>query len=290
MEKQKFLRAAGLGLLLLTVSLWIFVSHSPWFTLSDSDTRVIEGFIEWFGVLYGLLLALLMVEVWTNYNQVGEEIDKEADALRMLYWTAQHLQDQEIARCIARSTLEYADLALQTFPKKDATSEHTNWPNRLKGLFEELVLPKKHEGNGKECVNGGNPTGAEKTFRNLHGFVGQAIASPGHLAVCTEMLARINEARDTHGDWVARAREDRVPDMLWKLLAASSFIWLLAFLGLPIKNFVVGLLFVGGVAFVVAGILFLMYDLSKPLTRSIVASFGPFEDLVRGLKEELGQE
>jgi hypothetical protein len=63
----------------------------------ENDIGTISGFIEWFGLLYGILLALLVVEVWGNFTTVEREIDKEADELFLLYRTALFLNDHELA-------------------------------------------------------------------------------------------------------------------------------------------------------------------------------------------------
>lgn len=43
------------------------------------------NFIEWFGVLYGILLPLILLRVWLQLDSIDREFDKEAEAIKLLY-------------------------------------------------------------------------------------------------------------------------------------------------------------------------------------------------------------
>ena len=238
--------------LLLALALWMFFFASPYFRICDTDSQIIGGFIEWFGVLYGLLLAMLLVEVWTNFNRVVEEIDKEADALQMLHWTAQCLRQEGAAQRISETILGYVDVVL------DAGGIETQTQRWM----------------------------AEDRVKALHRVVAQAITDSEHVALCTELLARINEARDTRGDRLAHAR-NRIPPVLWSALIVTSVIWLLAFFGLRIQSYVVSFLVVGGAVLVVVLLLLIIHDLSHHFSGVMVAEFEPFQTLRDNLNTAL---
>lgn len=49
-----------------------------------SDTFA-SNFIEWFGVLYSILLPLILVRVWEQLDDIDREFDREADVLRIFF-------------------------------------------------------------------------------------------------------------------------------------------------------------------------------------------------------------
>lgn len=53
------------------------------FSTSVSAT-FFENFIEWFGILYGFLMPLILVRVWEQFDEIEREFDKEADAVKIL--------------------------------------------------------------------------------------------------------------------------------------------------------------------------------------------------------------
>ncbi len=291
MDKIKLFKSL-IGLLVLAIALWIFFRCAPLPRPTPSDVQIIGGFIEWFGVLYGLLLALLMVEVWTNYNQVAEEIDKEADALQMLHWTATYLNDQEITRRIIRDIAHYTDLILiaqrnTESQKSIKTTLHVmlTYANR----FFKVGFLASQQANPVPSNPGKGAEKAEEAMRALHRTVGRAITDTEHPAVCIELLARFNEAWDTRGDRLAHAK-NRVPRLFWHLLIVTSVIWLLAFFGLQFDNLAVALLVVGGAVFAVAILLLVIHDLSQPHNGELTVTFQPFESLRQNLERELAPD
>ena len=54
-------------------------------SLNEEGRDVVSNFIEWFGVLYGILLPLILVRVWEQLDEIDREFDREADAIKLLY-------------------------------------------------------------------------------------------------------------------------------------------------------------------------------------------------------------
>ena len=96
----------------------------------------------------------------------------------------------------------------------------------------------------------------------------------------------MNEARDARGDRLAHAK-NRIHPVLWAALIVSSVIWLMAFFGLPIQNFAVSLLIIGGAVFAVALLLLIIRDLSLPFKGVMVAGFESFQTLLDDLNTTL---
>jgi hypothetical protein len=53
--------------------------------LPNNSNEFVGNFIEWFGVLYGLLLPLILVRAWEQFDAIGREFDREADTIKLLY-------------------------------------------------------------------------------------------------------------------------------------------------------------------------------------------------------------
>lgn len=69
-----------------TLEVWFRIQGKP-FTLIDPNgtPTFISSFIEWFGVIYGILLPLMLVRVWEQLDAIDREFDREADAVKFLY-------------------------------------------------------------------------------------------------------------------------------------------------------------------------------------------------------------
>lgn len=75
--------------------------------LDPKDQETIKGFIEWFGTAYSLFLALVLVNVWAQFETIDREFDREVDALATLFYAVKHTHppqgiDQEKADYINR--------------------------------------------------------------------------------------------------------------------------------------------------------------------------------------------
>lgn len=52
---------------------------------SSTGSLFLSNFIEWFGVIYGLLIPLIMVKIWEQLDAIDREFDREADTVKILY-------------------------------------------------------------------------------------------------------------------------------------------------------------------------------------------------------------
>jgi len=55
------------------------------FRLYDPDSLFVSNFINWFGILYGILLPLILIRVWEQLDILDTEFDREADTIKLLY-------------------------------------------------------------------------------------------------------------------------------------------------------------------------------------------------------------
>jgi hypothetical protein len=50
--------------------------------ITEDDIELNKSFVEWFGVLYGFLLPLILVKVWEQFETLEKDFDKEGDSLK----------------------------------------------------------------------------------------------------------------------------------------------------------------------------------------------------------------
>jgi len=238
--RKKLLPALAVILLISLFVIFFMVSRAK--AISDRDANIIGCFIEWFGVLYGVLLALVVVEVWHRYSQINAEVDREADALVLLLKTTSYLKDKSKLHVLARNALEYSKIMLQAEGSQD---------------FAQIKANKKLE--------------------EIHSNVGNILNDAElPLPLSLEILRYINDAIDLRGDWLARARE-RMPRGIWGLVVVTSLFWVLGFFGLNIESDTLAFMLCGISTFTVSSIIFIIADLDDPIGGVWRVRFESFE-------------
>jgi hypothetical protein len=76
-------------LFLLAILVTRILIHYLWTTEEVVSAEIpktfVIGFIEWTGVLYGILLPLILIKVWEEFDEIDREFDREVDSVRGLY-------------------------------------------------------------------------------------------------------------------------------------------------------------------------------------------------------------
>lgn len=232
------------ALLVVIVRVGIFKNYVD-DLIHDDDFKLIENFIEWFGVAYGLLIALVMVEVWSQHDAVEREFDREADAVSMFYHVANQIQEGKgngketplgLKNQIQKSTRNYVEHVLQYFAQ-----EHESVDIRERG---DTIIE----------------------------MIGSHIEKLIHLkvnvevdAITSELVKQYNDLVDVRGDRISRSKRT-MPKPVWKISVLSSILWIIPFLLLNFRDSFIAILFEGGVIFVVVSILAIIWDLNYPFT------------------------
>lgn len=225
--KNKYISAIALVLIISLFVLIFLLSRREIFFKEDAD--ILGNFIEWFGVLYGVLLALVVVEVWQKFSLLNKEIDREADALVLLLKNIRFLDDKLKIKQIAQRVLEYSKIMLQI-----------------------------------EKTYAFNDSKASTKLDEIHQEVGGILKSEKcPLPLAIQIIYHINDAIDIRGDWIAHAKE-RMPAALRILSIFTSIIWVLGFFGLNIKSDILAFILTGAATFTVLTILFIIIDLDDP--------------------------
>lgn len=213
---------------------------------NGNDQQVIGNFIEWFGILYGLIFAAVLVEVWSQFKTVEHNLDREADDLLMLYETAQLLDNNHDS---TRRELTALMIAYAYHVKNCCVKEY-----RIKDRNSSL-----------EKRNG------DKFLRDLRKLIKTLIRSPhgeynagsSQNIILQELIRRENDLFEARGDRISSA-ESHLPIPLLVLLTSSSIIWLLAFFGLPVQSNSLAALLVAGVAYIILSLFEIIADLNSP--------------------------
>jgi len=238
--KDWFLNGIGkpliLGLLFSSYAFFIrFLVYPRYAPLLENDSALIQNFIEWFGVAYGLFIALVLVNVWSQYDTTEREFDREADAMFILYESAKQIQEtsstEELKGKIIKGIKDYV-----THVTNNYLHEHQNLKIREAG---------------------------DKILDEIRDFIGKLIHTDERETITSELVKQFNEAVDVRGDRISHSKQ-HIPDPLWGISLASSVLWLIPFYGLNFRNDWVAIILVGGVTAIVVAILVIMKDLDDP--------------------------
>lgn len=76
------------------------------------EVSAITGFLTVFGTLYGILAAFVIFEVWKQYNNISELIDREAQSLELLYELTLYFRDGKLSTAMKEAIREYAQIII----------------------------------------------------------------------------------------------------------------------------------------------------------------------------------
>jgi hypothetical protein len=154
----------------------------------------VAGFIyAALGVIYAVLLALVVIAVWEEYDAAGEAVEQEANAVAEIFWLAHRLPEpegthiQELARSYAEEV------------------SHKEWP-----LMEQGEAPLMTQTQG-------TPAGwtlIDEIRANLQDFQPQTPAEEQLYAEGLDQVQRLTDARRMR----LVAAEEGVPAVLWAVL------------------------------------------------------------------------
>lgn len=234
-----------------------------------ADNQLIQSFIEWFGVAYGLFIALVLVTVWSQYDTVEREFDREADAIFMLYQAVKQVGPQR-----------YNDVAeeksLYSILKGKINKKHTKSPvdkekdaSRVLELKETIIVRIKdyithvinnylHEWRNRLMRDQG-----DLILEEIRNTIGELIHTDEREPITSELIKEFNEVVDLRGDRITHSKQ-RIPKPVWSISLASSILWLIPFYGLNFSVDAIAVTLVGGVTAIVVAILVIIKDLDDP--------------------------
>lgn len=215
--------------------------------VGDTDYSNIRDFIEWFGVPYGLLLALVLVNVWTQFDATDRAFDQEADTVLKVYDTFLLTSTETLRTEACQLLLDYSRHVQEHY-----FSEPEN---------------KTLKSRGDSILN------------ELRVITGRLHRTRIDKLLALELLRLINELIDDRGDRLSHSKQ-RIPLPVLLLSVIASFIWLIPFFILKFTHPMLGAIFVTGVTFVVVAILLIIMDLDDPVEGTWDVNMESWKDLI----------
>jgi hypothetical protein len=241
-----FLKSVGF---VLAFSPWLVVAYalvtSHALTLRQNDQDAIRGFIEWFGTAYSFFLGLALVNVWSQFETVDREFDRELDALSSLHQTVDYTSVEAAPPDPVKRT------KLATF-KRTVRREIRDYVQHViaNHRFEHRVHEQQRRGDRILETIGGQ----------ISTLTREKVVPETFLE---ELFKSLNEALDARGDRISRS-DNYTPVVVKVMAVATSVIWLFSFLGLAIYDKTFAIALVGGAAFVIIMVLVIFFDLGEP--------------------------
>lgn len=223
----------ALAFSLWAIPLYIYLnSLTSTLVLSASDYDNFKQFIEWFGIPFGMLIVLLLVNVWTHFNAIEEAFDREADAILAFYNSIILITNPSIKKKLKVYVFNYIKFVINSFASE----------------FTDIQMKRKGDNILNDIM--------QIVVTNAHKKKGDSLS--------IELLR-------LHNDWVSERRHrlsislQRMPKPVLMLLTVASILWLAPFFTLKFSNPLIGTLLIGGVTLLITSILLIVIDLDKPL-------------------------
>lgn len=244
--------SVAFALAIIAIFFYFVSPHLPELNLKEGDLTNFGNFIEWFGVPYGLLIASVLVNVWTQFETTDREFDREADGVLALYNTCSLIADIKTRELINMILLHYAEHTRNRY-----SEEHIN--NTLKQIGEKRLV----------------------WIRKIIGEL--LLQDDKNEIVATELFRLVNKVIDDRGDRLAFAKQ-KMPKPVLALSFISSILWLLPFFTLSFSKPFIQILYIGGTTFVVASLMLIITDLDDPFHGTWRINHESWDDLVHKIK------
>ncbi|TDU04792.1 uncharacterized protein DUF4239 [Streptomyces sp. 846.5] len=218
------------SLALAALLLWLlqrFVPHPRRESHNDVAGFIFAGI----GVIYAVLLAFVVISVWTSVDAARQTTFKEANALAGVYWISRELPLPGGAT-IEHATLDYAH-----------TVQDAEWP--LMGSHRSSPQATQEVYAIRDAVNSFQPTTPQQQVLYEH-----AVTHVEDLA--TERRARLTEV------------EDSVPPILWGALILGAVVTIGFTYLFGLSNTLVHSLMVLSLTALVVGSLILVKEMNYP--------------------------
>jgi hypothetical protein len=249
----------------------------------------IANFIEWFGVLYGLLLPLILVRAWEQLDDIDREFDREADAVKVLYEDLFFLSGERatFGKRIAALLHDYVVHVMDKYPSEtkrlgDENVDRNTLFVRIRQLYDQLMRPIA-SGNWEDTTTEldldetTKPDDPRRTGDEILESIRQEYKSIMRPSVTTdpvsdflirELFERLNEVIDIRGDRIGLASQ-RLFESLRIIALITSIIFVVPFYFVSFISFPSGLLddtLIVGVTLLAIFIYLIIEDLDDPFT------------------------
>jgi hypothetical protein len=242
--------------------LWIFLVivfvmievNSRFFEKPKVDQNILQSFIEWYAVFYAISLTVIIGETWNRLNKINSEIDREADALKLLLQTGKMFPKKELFRRLFLAVYAYADCVLKLkFKDKRTQMPSHKLLQDIRNCVDEMI---KDSGDSKD---GDLKVGDSPEFLK------------------SELLHQYCEAYDARGDRFDLIGQ-RMPIHIWFILGAFSLAWLWGFLWLEFHEKSLERYVLGTTTFAIGYLFYVARALNDPTKGAWKLTFKTFKE------------
>lgn len=229
--------------------------------ITKDDIELNKSFVEWFGVLYGFLLPLILVKAWEQFETLEKDFDKEADSLKVFI----------------------EDTMLLPSPLKD---------RKFKIVLTAIEYTRHIQARYiKESSNEDNAKKEGDTILNnlrseLSFFFDTTNPANGNSPLVSQLLGQLNVIIDVRGDRISNSKQ-RLFSGLRTVAISTSYAWLIPFYFL---DYELGLYGDGLVFTVTALIVFVLHtieDLDEPFYKKWRLDIDRWKDLENEFQSNL---
>lgn len=219
-----------------------------------SDVGGLQTFFGVFGILYGIMAAFVVFEVWSQYNHTVDLIDKEGVSLERLFRLTLYFRDSKLTKLMKAAIKKYADMVIES-------------------KFQNLGTGQRSAENGK-------------AFREISAIIRDIRFDDDHDQVVFDHILN-------HYGYLAEVRTQRItqslarlPTLLKTFIYLSSIVVLLIFILTPFSNMYYGFLTAGALGFVLAMVIQLIEDLDNPFDGNWNVTTEPFERALKHIEQD----
>lgn len=238
--------------------------------VSKGDKLFVGYFVEWFGVLYGILLPLILVRAWEQFDEIERVFDKEIDTIKILSEDILLIdtENNEIKKKLLPTLMKYVNHVITQYKDEPSNNDSRSTGNKiLKDIRKEyysLIHQPKSQKKEPELL-------------------------------MQELLHQLNEVIDVRGDRLSLSTQ-RLFETLHLVSLFTSIIFIVPFYFLDISVIsdtadaslgIFGVLLIAGVTFLVVFILTLIYDLDEPFYGKWKIEMDSWEEYQNDMKAEL---
>jgi hypothetical protein len=220
--------------------------------INFASSQFASGFIEWFGVLYGILLPLILVRAWEQLDDIDREFDREADTVKILY------SDLSFLRLNKSKHIETIFRLLQEY----VVHVINNYRYEVKDPIKENKL---YSGSKKSPKVQGDEI-LENVRWEIKILLHSNILKAKEVEVLIpELIGKLNDIVDIRGDRIAYASQ-RLFESLRVVVLITSIVFVLPFyfVGFSAQSTYLDNILVTSVTFLVIFIYILIEDFDEP--------------------------
>jgi len=219
-----------------------------------NDVDGLSAFLGVFGTLYGILAAFIVFEVWTQYNQISQLIDREAQGIERLFRLALYFRDETLTKQMRTAIEEYVKRVVD-------------------GRFQAIGLGGRNKRSGP-------------SFRKIAEIIRHIEFDDDHDSIVFDQILE-------HYGHLGQIRTERLnqsltrmPSLLKAFVYISSFFALIVFLFMPFDNLNYGAFSVMIIAFLEIMIFYIIEDLDNPFQGHWKLTPKPFSMALKHIRED----